>query len=109
MADRDLDERAHQYWRNLAAQTQRQSAEALGMRTNQRQRIDEDEPETLRQRGSGSHLIAVWACSRCESRSRYGNQHRRPPLKGLGPLRTIIVSLTILPTILFKKFDLIFW
>jgi len=30
--------------------TQRQSAEALGMRTNQRQRIDEDEPETLRQR-----------------------------------------------------------
>jgi hypothetical protein len=50
MADRDLDERAHQYWRNLAAQTQRQSAEALGMRTNQRQRIDEDEPETLRQR-----------------------------------------------------------
>jgi hypothetical protein len=50
MADRDLDERAHQYWRSLAAQTQRQSAEALGMRTNQRQRIDEDEPETLRQR-----------------------------------------------------------
>jgi hypothetical protein len=108
MADRDLDERAHQYWRNLAAQTQRQSAEALGMRTNQRQRIDEDEPETLRQRQRFTPYSRL-GCSRCESRSRYGNQHRRPPLKGLGPLRTIIVSLTILPTILFKKFDLIFW